>query len=174
MILSFGSHPLPRKHLCCALHLFSFKMYSFLFKLKNYIFKNVCVCVYVCLVTQLCPTLCDPVDCSPPGSSVHGDSPGKNTGGGSLSLLQGIFPTQGSNPGLPHGRRILYQLSHKGSPNQLCFNKNLKMNKTGKHLFTAFTSTHGAPWDQGQTSEGFAAEVRTGAHLERIFPAFAP
>ena len=35
---------------------------------------------------------------------------------GSLSLLQGIFPTQGSNPGLPHGGRILYQLSHKGSP----------------------------------------------------------
>ena len=37
----------------------------------------------------------------------------KNTGVGSLSLLQGIFPTQGSNPGLPHRRRILYQLSHE-------------------------------------------------------------
>ena len=37
-------------------------------------------------------------------------------GVGSLSLLQGIFPTQGSNPGFPHCRRILYQLSHKGSP----------------------------------------------------------
>ena len=43
------------------------------------------------------------------------NSPGQNTGVGSLSLLQGIIPTQGSNPGLPHGRRILYQLSHKGS-----------------------------------------------------------
>ena len=43
-------------------------------------------------------------------------SPGQNTGVGSLSLLQGIFPTQGSNPGLPHCRQILYQLSHKGSP----------------------------------------------------------
>ena len=42
------------------------------------------------------------------------NSPGQNTGVGSLSLLQGIFPTQGSNPGLPHCRRILYQLSHKG------------------------------------------------------------
>ena len=41
-------------------------------------------------------------------------SPGQNTGLGSLSLLQGIFPTQGLNPGLPHCRRILYQLSHKG------------------------------------------------------------
>ena len=43
-------------------------------------------------------------------------SPGQNTGVGSLSLLQGILPIQGSNPGLPHYRQILYQLSHKGSP----------------------------------------------------------
>ena len=41
---------------------------------------------------------------------------GQNTGVGSLSLLQGIFPTQGLNPGLPHWRQIFYQLSHKGSP----------------------------------------------------------
>ena len=44
------------------------------------------------------------------------NSPGQNTGVGSLCLLQGIFPTQGSNPDLLHYRRILYQLSHKGSP----------------------------------------------------------
>ena len=44
------------------------------------------------------------------------NSPGQNTGVGSLSLLQGIFPTQGSIPGLPHCRQILYQLSHKQSP----------------------------------------------------------
>ena len=44
------------------------------------------------------------------------NSPGQNTGAGSLSLLQGIFPTQGSNPRLPHCRCILYQLSHQGSP----------------------------------------------------------
>ena len=56
----------------------------------------------LCLVTQLCSTLHDPMDYSPLGSSVHGDSPGKNTGVGSRSLLQGIFPTQGSNSGLPH------------------------------------------------------------------------
>ena len=48
--------------------------------------------------------------CSPWNSS------GQNTGVGSLSLLQEIFPTQESNPGLPHCRWILYQLSHKGSP----------------------------------------------------------
>ena len=41
--------------------------------------------------------LCNPVDCSPPGSSVHGDSPGKNTGVGCHALLWGIFLTQGSN-----------------------------------------------------------------------------
>ena len=44
------------------------------------------------------------------------NSPGQNTGVGSFSLLQGIFPTQGSNPDLPHCRQIFYQLSHKGSP----------------------------------------------------------
>ena len=47
------------------------------------------------------------------------NSPGQNTGVGSLSLLQGIFPTQGSNPGLPQCRQILYQLSHQGSPTVL-------------------------------------------------------
>ena len=62
-------------------------------------------------VTQLSPTLCDPVD-----YTVHGNCPGQNTGVGNLSLLQGIFQTQGSNPGLLHCRQILYHLSHKGSP----------------------------------------------------------
>ena len=71
----------------------------------------------LCLVTQSCPTLCNPMDCSPPGSSVHGDSPGKNTRVGCHALLQGIFPTQGLNPGLPHYSRILYHLSHQGSSN---------------------------------------------------------
>ena len=77
------------------------------------------------------------MDCSQPGYSVRGTFPGKNTGVdyhflsrgwnspsqntgvGSLSLLQGIFPTQRLNPGLPHCRQILYQLSHKGSPRTL-------------------------------------------------------
>ena len=60
-------------------------------------------------------TLCKPMDCSLPGSSVHGDSPGKNTGVDCHALLQGIFPTQGSNPGLLHCSRILYQLINQGS-----------------------------------------------------------
>ena len=58
-------------------------------------------------VAQSCLTLCDPIDISPWNSS------GQNIGVGSLSLLQGISLSQGSNPGLPHRRRILYQLSHK-------------------------------------------------------------
>ena len=72
--------------------------------------------VLQCLVAQSCPALCNPVDCSPPGSSVHRDSPGQNAGVGCHALLQGIFPTPESNPGLLHCRWILYCLSHQGSP----------------------------------------------------------
>ena len=53
--------------------------------------------------------------CSPPGSSVHGDSPGKNTGVSCHAFFQVIFPTWESNTGLPHGRQILYHLNHLGS-----------------------------------------------------------
>ena len=70
----------------------------------------------MCLVTQSCPTLCDPMDCSLPGFSAHGDSPGKNTGVGSHALLQGIFPTQGSNLGLLYCRQVQCSLSHQASP----------------------------------------------------------
>ena len=65
---------------------------------------------------QSCLTLCNPTDYSLPVSSFHGDSSGKNTGVGCRALLQGIFPIQGSNPGLPHCRQIPYPLSHQGSP----------------------------------------------------------
>ena len=64
----------------------------------------------------LCEYFCNPMNCSPPKSSVHGDAPGKNTGEGCHALLQGLFLTQGSNPGLPHCRQILHCLSHQGSP----------------------------------------------------------
>ena len=66
------------------------------------------------LVTQSCLTLCDSVACSPPGSSVHGILQA-NIGVGSPSLLQGIFPPQRSNPGLPHCRWILYQLTTRAA-----------------------------------------------------------
>ena len=73
-------------------------------------------CTMLGLVAQSCPTLCSLMDCSPPGSSVHAYSPGKNTGVGCHALLQGIFPAQESNPALPHCRQILYCLSLQWSP----------------------------------------------------------
>ena len=79
--------------------------------------------------------------CVTPWTAAHQaplsmDSPGKNTGVGSLFLPQGIFPTQGSNPGLPHCRRILYQLSHQGS---------LKIMETSFKRSHARTATLSAP-----------------------------
>ena len=71
-------------------------------------------CFAVCLVAQSCPTLCDPMDYNLPGTSVHGDAPGKNTGVGCHALLQGIFPTQEFNASLLHCRWTLYLLSHQG------------------------------------------------------------
>ena len=74
---------------------------------------NVCV-----LVAQSCPNLCDPMDCSPPGFSVHGILQArilecKNTGVDCHSLLQRNFPTQESNPGLLRGWQILYRFSYR-------------------------------------------------------------
>ena len=80
----------------------------------------ICKLVHILLRPVLCAvlshtvvSLCNPMVCSPPGSSVHRDSPGKITGVGCHILLQGIFLTQGSNPGLPHYRQNLY-LSYQG------------------------------------------------------------
>ena len=67
-------------------------------------------------VTQSCPILCDPMDCSPPGSSVHGVFQARGLEVGCHFLLQGIFLTQGLNPGIPHCRQMLYPPSHQGSP----------------------------------------------------------
>ena len=97
----------------------------------------------VCLVAQSCPTLwgrssvaesdttewlstqhieitgCEELDCSPPGSSVRGYSPGKNTRVGCHALLQRILLTQGLNPGLLQCGQILYLMNHQGSPIKL-------------------------------------------------------
>ena len=67
--------------------------------------------------SESCSVLSDSL--RPHGLYSPWNSPGQNTGVGSLSLLQGIFPTQRWNPGLPHCRRILDQLSHQGSPRTL-------------------------------------------------------
>ena len=68
------------------------------------------------------PTLCHSMD-----YTVHGILQGQNTGVGSSFLLQGIFPTQGQNPGLLHCRQFLYQLSHQGSPNSFKIKAKLKV-----------------------------------------------
>ena len=69
---------------------------------------------HACL--QSCPILCNPMDCSPPGSSVHGDSPGKNTRVGCHFLLQGVFPTQESNLRLLHWQAGYLPLVPPGKP----------------------------------------------------------
>ena len=71
-------------------------------KISDFVFQSVEQCMKV-KVAQLCPTLC-----APQTNYTVWNSPGQNTEAGSLSLLQGIFPIQGSNPGLPHCRWILY------------------------------------------------------------------
>ena len=65
-------------------------------------------------VTQSCPTLCDPMDCSLPGSSVHRIFQARVLEWGAISFSR-VFPTQGSNSGLPRCRQTLYPLSHQGS-----------------------------------------------------------
>ena len=69
---------------------------------------------YVCvLVTQSFPTLCNPMDCSPPGSSVHGILQAQILEWLPIPFSRGIFPTQGSNPCVLLCRQILYHLSHQ-------------------------------------------------------------
>ena len=79
--------------------------------------KPLYLCCF-CLVTQSCPTLCDPMDCSQPGSSAHGDSPGKNIGMGCHFLLQRIFRTQGSHPYLLHWQADSLPSEPPGEPHK--------------------------------------------------------
>ena len=90
-------------------------------------------CLSVCARSlQSCPTLCDLMNCSPPGSSVPRDSPGKNTEVSCHFPLQGLFPTQGPKPHFLHCRQIRYHWTTRdflysdfkkelGSKIQLCF-----------------------------------------------------
>ena len=75
------------------------------------------------------------MDYSQPGFSVFRDSLGKNTGVGYHALLQGIFPTQGWNPGLPHCRQILYRLSHQESPILSLLPHYKDLNRTEKYFY---------------------------------------
>ena len=73
--------------------------------------------MWVSEVAQSCLTFCCPMDYSLSGSSVHGILQARILEWVAISFSQGIFLTQGSNPGLPHYRQMLYHLSHQGSPN---------------------------------------------------------
>ena len=72
--------------------------------------------VCVCSLAQSCSTLCDPTDCSLPGSSVHGISQARILEWVAISFSRGIFPTQGWNPHLPHWQADSFPMSHLGSP----------------------------------------------------------
>ena len=98
------------------------------------------------------------------------NSPGMNTGVGSHSLLQGIFPTQGLNPGLPHCRRIRYHLSHQGSnctPVKILFRKRctqslqLRYLSTAKNLFLRCKKLNRAGWICSHSPRGKGAGVGT-------------
>ena len=95
-------------------------------------------------VAQSCLTRCDPMDCSPLrllcpwGFSRHGD-----TGVGCRALFQGIFPHEGSSPGLLHCGQILYQLSHQGSPRIL--------------EWVACPFSRGSSWPRNQTRVSWVA-----------------
>ena len=73
-------------------------------------------CAVLCLVTQSCLTLCNSMDCSPPGSSVPGDSPGKDNWSGWLCPLPGDLPNSGIIPRSSTLQWILYHLTHQESP----------------------------------------------------------
>ena len=125
--------------------------------------------VYGCVLSCSVVIFCSPKDCSPPGFSVHGDSPGKNTGVGCHAILQGIFPIQGSNPGFPHCRRILYHLSQEGIPKQrgivsewrthsqsLLYVKSLSCVRL---LATPWTAAHQAPLSMGFSRQEYWSGV---------------
>ena len=110
-------------------HMWLFKLIKIKFKIQslnhtNHISRALCShgargllsCIAHMLHAQSCPTLCDLMDYSPPDSSVHGNSPGKDTGVGCHALLQGIFSTQRSNPCLLHWQANFLPLRHQGSP----------------------------------------------------------
>ena len=98
---------------------------------------------------QSCPTLCNPTDCRSPGSSVHGESPGKNTGVGCHFFLQAIFPTREPNLHLT-GRRALYHQHHLGSPgspeHSRCHHPTLKLESPHSVAATLGTPSGGSSW----------------------------
>ena len=98
----------------------------------------------LCLVTQLCSALCNSMDCSPPGPSVHGIFQARILEQVTISFSTGIILTQGSNPSLQcllHCRWVLYQLSHEGSPHMLLYMYKCIRMYTYRYMYT-YICTH--------------------------------
>ena len=114
------------------------------------------MCAVLCLVAQSCPTPCSPTDCNLPGSSVHGDSPGKNTRVGCHAFLQWFFPTQGLNLLLLHCRQILN-----------CWATREAQRPGGSHLYFSACNPEGCSerWLQGH--RGCAKSLTGSALCER-------
>ena len=93
--------------------------------------------IYIYMWSEVKRKLLSHVSLSPRGLYTPWNSPAKNIGVDSLSLIQEIFPTQGLNPGLPHCWQILYQLSHKGNPRILGW--------------VAYPFSSGSSWPRNQT-----------------------
>ena len=111
-VLHWQADPLPPSHLRVLPYFSNFHILALVRIGKALRIKKLTLTSLTEL--RLCSVVSDSLQ--PHGLYSPWNSPGQNTGVGSLSLLQGIFPTQGLNPGLPHYRKILYQLSHQGSP----------------------------------------------------------
>ena len=115
-------------------------------------------------VTQLCLTL------RPHGLYSPWNSPGQNTGMGSRCLLQGIFPTQGSNPSLPHCRQILYQKSHRGSPRKqggeaVFIKVRLRTGSASLEAHSVVQADLGSTWSQGERTRSQLWMQRVMIHL---------
>ena len=88
-----------------------------------------------CLVTKSCPTLCDPMACSPPGSSVHGISQARILKWIAIFFLQGIFLTQGLNLHLLHWQADSLPLSHLGSPYGPYFSNQIMITQNSSNTY---------------------------------------
>ena len=97
---------------------------------------NISMCCVLCLVAQSCHTFCGLMDCSPPGSSVHGDSPGNNIGVGCHALLQRNLPDPGIEPGSPALQAYSFQSEPPGKPEFKPRSIKKKKNKKPKTLLT--------------------------------------
>ena len=124
------------------LPMFSHNPLIIIFMIFNYIFIHgiwsVSFSPVLCLVAWSCPTLYNPVDCRLPGSSVHGDFPGKNAGKGCHALLQGNL----SNARIPCCRQILHHLSHHGSPLSLLLDCKYHKERNYIQFFSLFNFQH--------------------------------